>query len=219
MTTHRGRSSRRCNALSRCSGPNPSSDIRRRRDQNPRSGRSPRCARSKWSDRPNARKPCSPISRHDPNPCSVLNRRCARHPSTGQRSAPSRNNAPLLGPPTPETTVIAIEHDELAGVFYTEVEGNRACLDYRMAGKRMTITHIGVPPPIEGRGIAAQLMRAALAVARLKDWEVMPACSYAAAHVQRSKKAAAAARAKGVLNEALEESVAAAHSPPASQAD
>ena len=111
--------------------------------------------------------------------------------------------------------MIAIEHDELAGVFYTEVDGNRACLDYRMAGKRMTITHIGVPPPIEGRGIAAQLMRAALAAARLKNWDVTPACSYAAAYVQRSKNAAPE-RPKG---EALEASVAAAHSPPVSESD
>ena len=81
--------------------------------------------------------------------------------------------------------MIAIEHDESAMLFYTEVEGSRGSLDYTVAGNVMTITHTRVPRPIEGRGIAAELLRAALKLAGSKGWEVIPACSYAAAYLQR----------------------------------
>ena len=42
------------------------------------------------------------------------------------------------------------------------MDGERAVLDYTIAGDVMTITHTGVPQAIGGRGIAAELMRAAL---------------------------------------------------------
>jgi predicted GNAT family acetyltransferase len=58
-------------------------------------------------------------------------------------------------------------------------------LDYRLAGKVMTITHTGVPASVEGRGIASALTLAAMQTARAEGWKVVPACSYAAAWVRR----------------------------------
>ena len=55
-----------------------------------------------------------------------------------------------------------IDHDQDEHHFTTEVEGHRAELDYAVAGRIMTITHTRVPQEIGGRGIAADLMRAAL---------------------------------------------------------
>lgn len=79
----------------------------------------------------------------------------------------------------------AIEHDSAAYRFSTDVRGLRAVLDYRLTGKVMTITHTGVPDAISGRGVAADLMRAALKVAYSAGWKVDPQCSYAAAYMRR----------------------------------
>jgi predicted GNAT family acetyltransferase len=78
-----------------------------------------------------------------------------------------------------------IEHDRDARRFLTFVEGHRAVLDYRLEDGVMTITHTGVPGPIEGRGVAASLVQAALAAARAAGWKVDPQCAYAAAYVRR----------------------------------
>jgi predicted GNAT family acetyltransferase len=78
-----------------------------------------------------------------------------------------------------------IVHDASARQFRVEVEGHRGELDYVLHGGVMTITHTGVPPEIGGRGVAAELMRAALDAARRQGWKVVPACSYAVAFIRR----------------------------------
>jgi hypothetical protein len=61
-----------------------------------------------------------------------------------------------------------------------------ACVcDYQLAGRVMEITHTGVPPAVEGRGIAAELVAAALAHARANGWKVRPICSYVQAYMRR----------------------------------
>jgi len=81
-----------------------------------------------------------------------------------------------------------IEHDRDERRFRTFVEGHRAEVDYRLEDGVMTITHTGVPRPIEGRGIAASLTRAALAAARAEGWKVVPQCAYAAAFMRRHRE-------------------------------
>ena len=76
-----------------------------------------------------------------------------------------------------------VDHDALAHRFTTDVEGRRAVLDYTISGDVMTITHTVVPRAIGGRGVAGELMRAALSAARAAGWKVVPACSYAAAYM------------------------------------
>jgi len=78
-----------------------------------------------------------------------------------------------------------IVHDTDARQIRVEVEGHPGVVDYILRDGVMTITHTGVPPPIEGRGIAAELTRAALDTARREGWKVVPACSYAAAFMRR----------------------------------
>ncbi len=78
-----------------------------------------------------------------------------------------------------------INHDTGAHRFTTEVDGSHAELDYTLADGVMTITHTRVPPEIGGRGIAAQLMEAALSAARVAGWSVNPACSYAKAYLEK----------------------------------
>jgi uncharacterized protein len=78
-----------------------------------------------------------------------------------------------------------VQHDPANRQLSAAVEGRRSLLDYRLQGNVMLIVHTEVPPPLRNRGIAADLMRAALELARENGWRVRPACSYAAAFVQR----------------------------------
>jgi predicted GNAT family acetyltransferase len=82
-------------------------------------------------------------------------------------------------------TDITIQHDSEARRFWTEVDGQVAELNYRTLPDRISIDHTGVPTAIEGRGIAGALVKAAFEYARQQGWKVIPACSYAAAYVQR----------------------------------
>jgi hypothetical protein len=106
-----------------------------------------------------------------------------------------------------------IEHDSSAHRFSTEVEGLRAGLDYTLAGDVMTITRTDVPEPISGRGIAADLMRAALNAARSAGWKVVPHCSYAAAYLRRHPDEEERRHEDDLLDEALEESFPVSDSP------
>src|SRR5580698_6428848 len=108
-----------------------------------------------------------------------------------------------------------IEHDRAAHRFSTVVDGERAVLDYGLDGNTMTITHTGVPQPIAGRGIAAELVRSALAAARAQGWKVVPACSYAADYIAKNPEQCADLRQhqSDLLDEALEETFPASDPP------
>lgn len=71
------------------------------------------------------------------------------------------------------------------GRFEALVEGHACVVDYTLAAGVMTITHTGVAPALEGRGIAAALTQAALAHASDAGWKVRPLCSYADRYMQR----------------------------------
>ena len=80
---------------------------------------------------------------------------------------------------------IQVRHNAQARRFEAEVEGGLARADYRMQGDVMGIVHTEVPPPAEGRGIASQVVRAALDHARGHGLRVVPMCSYVRSYMQR----------------------------------
>jgi len=80
---------------------------------------------------------------------------------------------------------IRVEHDAAHGRFHAQVEGQLCVADYRLAGGVMHMVHTYVPAPIEGRGIAAELVRVALAYAREHGLRVDPRCSYVRAYMRR----------------------------------
>ena len=49
----------------------------------------------------------------------------------------------------------------------------------------MSINHTGVPPEFGGRGIAAQLVNAAIADAKTGEFKITPLCSYVVAQFKR----------------------------------
>jgi predicted GNAT family acetyltransferase len=77
-----------------------------------------------------------------------------------------------------------IVHEPERSRFVAHVEGETCVLDYDLEGDTMTITHVGVPDPVGGRGIAAALTRTALETARARGWRVVPQCGYAARYVR-----------------------------------
>jgi predicted GNAT family acetyltransferase len=78
-----------------------------------------------------------------------------------------------------------IAHDAMHRRFETTVESEHCTLDYELDGDTMIITHVRVPDPVSGRGIAAALTEAALAHARSAGWRVIPQCPYAVDYVHK----------------------------------
>jgi predicted GNAT family acetyltransferase len=106
-----------------------------------------------------------------------------------------------------------VNHDQAAHQFSIEADGHRAELDYTLTGSVMNITHTRVPPAIGGRGVAAELMRAALSTARDHEWSVNPICSYAVAYMRKHPGAEDKRHLDALLDEALDESYPASDSP------
>lgn len=95
-----------------------------------------------------------------------------------ERSAPNAPNA------------VTVVHQPAAQRFEALVDGLLSVLDYRLlstaaGGTLMVTTHTGVPSALGGRGIAAQLVVAALDHARTQGWRVRPDCSYVEAWMRR----------------------------------
>jgi predicted GNAT family acetyltransferase len=80
---------------------------------------------------------------------------------------------------------IEITRNREASRFETTIDGHLCVCQYRLYGRLMMMTHTGVPHAIRGRGIAAELVRAALAFARDEGLKVRPDCSYVEAYMRR----------------------------------
>jgi predicted GNAT family acetyltransferase len=80
---------------------------------------------------------------------------------------------------------ITITHDAQRGRFQAVVQGHLCVCDYRLRDGVMHMTHTEVAPELEGRGIAAQLVRAALAFAAAHGLKVRPLCSYVMSYMRR----------------------------------
>ena len=75
--------------------------------------------------------------------------------------------------------------------FEATVEGHRCRADYRLVDGVMLLTHTEVAPAIEGRGIAGELIQAALDHAQASGLKVRPQCSYARHYLQQHPESAA----------------------------
>ena len=69
--------------------------------------------------------------------------------------------------------------------FELTADGHTAILEYDLIDGGIVIAHTEVPPPIEGRGHASALFRAALDSARAEGRRVIPVCTAFAGYVKR----------------------------------
>ena len=79
----------------------------------------------------------------------------------------------------------SIEHRPAERRFQWVEDGQLCVLDYSLRDGVMAITHTGVPASVGGRGIAADLAKAAVETARREGWKVRPLCSYVATWMRR----------------------------------
>lgn len=78
-----------------------------------------------------------------------------------------------------------VQHHPEAQRFEALVDGRLALCSYFRQGDTLTLHHTEVPPALQGQGVAAALVAAALAWARHEGLRVRATCSYVAAYMQR----------------------------------
>ena len=84
-----------------------------------------------------------------------------------------------------ENTPHEVTHNAAARRFEARVDGELCVADYRLEDGVMVMPHTEVAGRLQGRGIAAALVKSALDWARAEGLKVRPLCSYVAAYLQR----------------------------------
>jgi predicted GNAT family acetyltransferase len=81
---------------------------------------------------------------------------------------------------------LAVHHDAVQQRFHCTVQGHLCVANYRLGNDGvMHMTHTEVHPSLQGHGIAAALVEAALAHARAHGLRIDPQCAYVRAYLQR----------------------------------
>ena len=83
-----------------------------------------------------------------------------------------------------------VTHNAAAQRFELTVDGLLCEATYRLNEGVMWMNHTGVPPALEGRGLASQLVAAAVDHARQHGLKIKPVCSYVAVWLRRHPEAA-----------------------------
>jgi uncharacterized protein len=78
-----------------------------------------------------------------------------------------------------------VVRNSAADRFELHIDGVLCVLDYRRTSDKLIIYHTEVPPPYQGRGLAARMTRAALNFARCQNLKVEPRCPYTMAFMQK----------------------------------
>ncbi|MBL0948363.1 GNAT family N-acetyltransferase [Brevundimonas sp.] len=78
-----------------------------------------------------------------------------------------------------------IRHDAQNQRYELDLKGETAFIGYSRAGNQLILNTTQVPPPLEGRGIAARLTAHVLEEARREGLKIVPLCSYSAAYIRR----------------------------------
>lgn len=78
-----------------------------------------------------------------------------------------------------------VVHETEKNRFAVHTEGETAVLEYRLSEGEVILTHTGVPPALEGRGIGSLLVRTGLDWARAEGLRVVPVCSFVNGYLKR----------------------------------
>jgi len=84
-----------------------------------------------------------------------------------------------------ENSKIAVVHLPERLQFEAKLGNDTAVLTYTMHGDELRLDHTFVPDAFRGRGVAAELVRAAIAEARQRNWKLRPLCSYVVTFFER----------------------------------
>jgi uncharacterized protein len=79
----------------------------------------------------------------------------------------------------------AVRDNAALSRFELALPGALAVLDYRRAGRVLSLDHAGVPPQFEGQGVGSRLVGGSLALIRARGEQVLPRCSFVVAYMQR----------------------------------
>jgi predicted GNAT family acetyltransferase len=80
---------------------------------------------------------------------------------------------------------IAIRHDVEAHRFEADVDGHVGFVEYARDDEVLVVLHTIVPDPIGGRGIAGQLVQAAVDYAQAQGLKLASRCWYASGWLDR----------------------------------
>ena len=78
-----------------------------------------------------------------------------------------------------------VRHNEARLRYELDTEHGMAVALYSVRGDKALFTHTEVPPQDEGKGLATQLVRAALDDTRQRGLKIVPVCSFVVAFVRR----------------------------------
>jgi hypothetical protein len=81
-----------------------------------------------------------------------------------------------------------VEHNAAAQQFELRVGGMLCLLQYRLNDGRMIVYHTEVPQPIQNRGLAERMTKAALEYAQAEKLKVEPRCPYTGAFLRRHRE-------------------------------
>jgi hypothetical protein len=79
----------------------------------------------------------------------------------------------------------AVRHNAAQTRYELDTEHGMAVAVYRQQGDALVFVHTEVPPEDEGKGIGAQVVRAALDDSRKRGFKIVPACSFVVAFMRR----------------------------------
>lgn len=78
-----------------------------------------------------------------------------------------------------------VKHFPEQRLFKVEIDGHTAFVEYQLSDNSLDIIHTIVPKPIEGRGIAAALVKTAYDYALEHSLKPKATCSYAVKWLER----------------------------------
>ena len=85
----------------------------------------------------------------------------------------------------PMPRALPIVHNLAASRFEAMLPEGLARADYRRVANTLHMIHTEVPRAVEGRGIAGELVQAALDYAAANGLKVLPLCSYVRGYMRR----------------------------------
>lgn len=82
----------------------------------------------------------------------------------------------------------AVINNEEAHRYEFQSGDQVAVLTYKRSGQHIIFIHTGVPPALEGHGVAGKLAYAALEDARMQKLTVVPQCPFVASYIRRHQE-------------------------------